>query len=136
MKSPKLNKVAVDIGLDLYFYGRKFLHYDRYDIGDVRVDMGDGKPWVPVQDWMKEGKQMTPDQLRHFARYFYERGHEGSDNSTIGRLAELKSFIKDMADEDRIKMEANEERPILCHFYNGCNATALDILDRINLLGL
>ena len=67
---------SIDAGIDLYFYGRKFLHYDRKEIGDVRVDMGDGKPWVPVNDWMKEGKDMTPDQLRAFAKYFYDRGRE------------------------------------------------------------
>lgn len=73
MSNSKLN---IDAGIDLYIYGRKFLHYDRKEIGDVRVDMGDGKPWVPVKDWMKEGKDMTPDQLRAFAKYFYDRGRE------------------------------------------------------------
>ena len=73
MSNSKLN---IDVGIDLYIYGRKVLHYDRKEIGDVRVDMGDGKPWVPVKDWMKEGKDMTPDQLRAFAKYFYDRGRE------------------------------------------------------------
>ena len=73
MSNSNLN---IDAGIDLYIYGRKFLHYDRKEIGDVRVDMGDGKPWVPVKDWMKDGKDMTPDQIRAFAKYFYDRGRE------------------------------------------------------------
>ena len=72
--------ISLDAGIDLYMY-RAFLHYDRKEIGDVRVDMGDGKPWIPVQDWMKEGKKMTPDQIRHMARYFYERGRESTFNT-------------------------------------------------------
>ena len=54
------SKPNIDTGIDLYIYGRKFLHYDRKEIGDVRVDMGDGKPWVPVKDWMKEGEGYDP----------------------------------------------------------------------------
>lgn len=81
MKVIKSTDPDIDAGIDLYIYGRKFIHYDRKALGDVRVDMGDGKPWVPVWDWMKEGKRMTPDQLRHFARYFYEQGKLAGKNN-------------------------------------------------------
>lgn len=76
--NPKAMDTTIDAGIDLYIYGRKFIGYDRKEIGDVRVNMGDGKPWVPVMDWMKDGKKLSPDQLRAFARYFYEAGRRSA----------------------------------------------------------
>lgn len=90
MSNSKLN---IDAGIDLYIYGRKFLHYDRKEIGDVRVDMGDGKPWVPVKDWMKEGKDMTPDRLRAFAKYFYDRGRESYRATIIAEELKKQSEV-------------------------------------------
>lgn len=78
--NPKQKGPNIDAGIDLYIYGKGFFHYDRKELGDVRVYMGDGKPWVPVQDWMKEGKKFSPDQLRAFARYFYEAGRAAGKN--------------------------------------------------------
>lgn len=75
---PKHKDPNIDAGIDLYIYGLKFFHYDRKELGDVRVNMGDGKPWVPVMDWMKDGKVLSPDQLRAFARYFYEAGRRSA----------------------------------------------------------
>ena len=88
---PKLREPNIDAGIDLYIYGRKFFHYDRKGLGDVRVDMGDGKPWVPVWDWMKDGKKFTPDQLRHFARFMYEEGRSAGMNE-VYRQADEKGI--------------------------------------------
>lgn len=48
---------------------------------------------MPVKDWMKEGKDMTPDQLRAFAKYFYDRGRESYRVTITGEELKQQSHI-------------------------------------------
>ncbi len=42
---------------------------------------------------MKEGKDMTPDQLRAFAKYFYDRGRESYRVTITGEELKQQSHI-------------------------------------------
>ena len=42
------------------------------------VDMGDGKEWVPVEDWKITKRKMDKEQRIHFARHFAEWGAKQS----------------------------------------------------------
>lgn len=56
------SKPNIDTGIDLYIYGRKFLHYDRKEIGDVRVKCKDAIECAPILDELaKEGEPVSKD---------------------------------------------------------------------------
>lgn len=59
--------------IDEYMY-HSFLNYERREESrDVYVNLGDGKPYIPVNDW-KNGRRMSKENIVAFAEHFRRLG--------------------------------------------------------------
>ena len=52
----------------------------------VFVDMGDGKPWIPVRDWKVSKSEMSARNLVAFARFILRRFAREYVNNEEGRF--------------------------------------------------
>ena len=80
MKPVTINlTLSIDDEIDAAIWGGFYSH-TRSDEGAPFVQLGEGRPWIPVVDWKDNSYGVTAATLRRVASHFIEIGKHIKDN--------------------------------------------------------